>query len=56
MIQRDFNKGEALPGRLTMIWNLKEDEKRLKDEDLDLPPKLTDFIQLDHPWRTWTTI
>ena len=32
-IQRDLNEGEVLPARLTMIWNLREDEKRLKDED-----------------------
>ena len=42
-IQRDSNEGEALPARLTMIWNLKEDEKPLEDDDLDLPPKMTDI-------------
>ena len=55
-IQRYFNEGEALPARLTMIWNLEEDEKRLKDEDLDLPPKLTDIKTVRSTLETWTTI
>ena len=40
---RDTLMKEALPARLTMIRSLREGEKRLEDEDLDLRLKSTDI-------------